>query len=521
MEMKPPRRFLVCFLMIVFFFMALAPVVQAQDSGPGKSQWVFPDRKGKLSYKTLEAGDKIADFSHAGYQGGGVSVPSVPVKMKVSPSGGDDSGTIQQAIDAVSKMELVNGFRGAVLLAPGTYLCEKALTLTASGVVLRGSGSGSNGTIITMKGDPHTCIIVKGSPESKVVGNSTTISDAYVPSGAAAFQVADASGFKTGDTIRITRPVTESWVSFMGMDRLVRDGKPQTWIRGDIQTQCIVKKITRNEITLEVPLTDSYDARYLGASGVTVEKISVKGELSQIGVEDIRIVSPGQSVTINQRHNKALTMGGIADGWVRNLEIFNTVNSISITARRVTVDNVSIMHDAPTIGTAKPADINGSGPQLLFNRCSITGDNVFFFATGPKVSGPIVLLNCTFKGNGWIQPHQRWATGVLVDGCEVPGGGIDFMNRGAMGSGHGWSIGWAVAWNCKAKSFLNQQPPGAANWVIGCRGERQQRAIPFDKQPFLPEGIYESHGTPVEPASLYLAQLSERLGEHVLKNIGY
>jgi hypothetical protein len=38
-----------------------------------KSQWVYPDAKGKLVYKTLESGDKIMDFSYAGYMGGGVN----------------------------------------------------------------------------------------------------------------------------------------------------------------------------------------------------------------------------------------------------------------------------------------------------------------------------------------------------------------------------------------------------------------------------------------------------------------
>jgi len=71
------------------------------------------------------------------------------------------------------------------------------------------------------------------------------------------------------------------------------------------------------------------------------------------------------------------------------------------------------------------------------------------------------------------------------------------MNRGVMGSGHGWAIGWAVAWNCRAKSFLNQQPPGAANWIIGSRGEQQKRAIPFDTLPLLPEGIYDSYSKQV------------------------
>lgn len=95
------------------------------------------------------------------------------------------------------------------------------------------------------------------------------------------------------------------------------------------------------------------------------------------------------------------------------------------------------------------------------------------------------------------------------------------MNRGSMGSGHGWAIGWAVAWNSTAKSFLNQLPPGTANWVIGSTGEKQKRAIPFKQDPDLPEGIYDSHGSLVAPASLYLAQLKERLGKAALKNIGY
>jgi hypothetical protein len=197
------------------------------------------------------------------------------------------------------------------------------------------------------------------------------------------------------------------------------------------------------------------------------------------------------------------------------------VNSISITGDRITVEGVNITHDLPTTGAAKPADLNGSGHQILFSRCRITGDNVFYLATGAKVSGPIVLLDCVFKGTGWIQPHQRWATGLLVDNCQVPEGGIDFMNRGEYGSGHGWAIGWSVAWNSNAATLLNQRPPGSANWMIGCRGERQKKPMPFTKAPVLPEGIYDSYQSPVTPRSLYLAQLSQRLGKEALSRIGY
>jgi len=500
----------------LFVLMILAIHTYAQS----KSEWIYPDAQGKLVYKALPAGDKIMDFSYAGYMGGGVSIPDVPVKATVNPADGDNTDAIQSAIDQVSKMPLVNGLRGAVLLAAGQYSCSKTLNISASGVVLRGSGSGEKGSVINMTGDPHVCVAVRIRPSVTASGPKTTLADAYVPSAAKTFNVAGASGFAVGDIIQIIRPVTPEWLAFMGMDRLVRDGKKETWVSGEIATERVIQNISGNSITVTVPLSDSYDAKYTGP--VTVQKVTVKGQESQIGIENFRIISQAQSVTITQGHNSGINMGGITDGWIRNMEIFNTVNSVSITGNRITVDNLSIMHDVPTLGAAKPADLNGSGSQILFNNCKITGDNVFYLATGPKVSGPIVLLNCVFKGGGWIQPHQRWATGLLVDNCQVPNGGIEFMNRGEMGSGHGWAIGWAVAWNCTAKSFLNQMPPGSANWLIGCKGSIEHGSMPFEKgAPNLPDGIMDSHNKPVDPQSLYLTQLGERLGKQALKNIGY
>lgn len=510
---------------ILFSFFILTSfsfsLVQAQNNKLAKSQWVYLNSKGKLDYKTLPQGDRIMDFSFAGYMGGGVKIPLVDTKIPLTPVEGDNSESIQDAIDKVSEMPLVSGFRGAVLLKPGNYNCEKTIQINASGVVLRGSGSGEDGTVINMTGKPHLCISVRGQVVSKPVGTAVDFADKYVPSGSTSFTLTDASAFSTGDTIRIARPVTDAWVDFMGMDLLVRDGKKQTWITGEITCERIIVKKEKNKITVDVPLTDSYDSKYLNPPGVSVMKISTAGELSQIGIENLRIQSPAQSVTINEGSNRAFSMSGLTDGWARNIEVFNTVNSVSVTGKRITVDNLSILHEQPTKGAAKPADLNGSGQQLFFNNCKITGDNLFFFGTGAKVTGPVVLLNCVFKGNGWIQPHQRWATGLLVDGCEVPDGGIDFMNRGAYGSGHGWTIGWAVAWNCRAKSYLNQMPPGAANWVIGSIGTHDQKAMPFNKEPLVQEGIYDSPGINVAPKSLYLAQLSERLGKKALVNIGY
>jgi hypothetical protein len=512
------RKFLFSVFTVIVFCSSGA---LAQNNKPAKSQWAYLNSNGKLHYKTLPGGDRIMDFSSAGYLGGGVKIPLIEEKITLSPVAGDNSEAIQNAIDKVSEMPLTNGFRGAVLLKAGNYDCERTININASGVVLRGSGSGAGGTVINMTGKPHLCISVRGHVVTNTVGTAANFADNYVPSGATSFTVTDASAFTVGDTIRIVRPVTEAWVHFMGMDVLERNGKKQTWITGEIICNRAIIKKDKNKITVDVPLTDSYDAKYLYPPGVSVVKVTTSGELSQVGIENLRINSPAESVTISQGSNKAFSMSGLTDGWARNIEVFNTVNSVSVTGRRITVDNLTILHTLPTLGAAKPADINGSGQQLFFNNCKITGDNLFFFGTGAKVTGPIVLLNCVFRGNGWIQPHQRWATGLLVDNCEVPDGGIDFMNRGEYGSGHGWTIGWAVAWNSKAKAFLNQMPPGSANWVIGGTGEHAKKTMPFNTGLFVPEGIYDLPGVTVTPASLYLAQLAERLGKKTLANIGY
>jgi hypothetical protein len=160
---------------------------------------------------------------------------------------------------------------------------------------------------------------------------------------------------------------------------------------------------------------------------------------------------------------------------------------------------------------------------LLVLRCSSTGDEEFFVMTGARNQGPNVVLDSTFHGNGHIQPHQRWATGLLVDNAHVPEGGINLMNRGQMGTGHGWTMGWGVVWNSSAATFLIQNPPGAANWSIGNSGTETTAPMkiigvhPRDLGPPLPQGFIESPSHPVLPASLYRQQLAERLGPAALK----
>ena len=505
-------------LVAIFAGMLAAPKIFS-----AQSQWVYYGHDSKLAYKTLPEGDRIMDFSYAGYMGGGVKIPGVRAMKTVRPSGGDDTAAIQNAIDEVSAMPLQNGFRGAVLLAPGTFNCNRTLAIKSSGVVLRGSGTGENGTTIKMTGNPHLCLFIGTSAEAMPDAEPVSITDDYVPSGANCFHIADAAKFQPGDVVLIDRPATPAWVKFMGMDTLVRHGREEHWVSGEMHTERVIKNISGNLITLEVPLADSFDARYLNPPGGSVVKCSLGSRPTQIGAENFRIVAPALATTIDHPLFSALHMDGVSDAWVRDLHVENTMNSFRFGANtsRITIEYVNIRHAVASIGAAKPEDFWTGGTQTLVSRCTDVGNNVFYFSTGPRMMGPVAVLDCTFRGDGHIQPHMRWATGLLVDNCKVPDGGIDLMDRGIMGSGHGWTVGWAVAWNCLAKTYTIQQPPGSMNWAIGCVGRPLNSSQPGDQKKILPNGIFESLGAPVEPASLYLAQLRERLGPQALANIGY
>jgi hypothetical protein len=473
----------------------------------GKSEWAYLGIDHKLHYKSDAHGNHIMDFSAAGYRGGGVVLPNVLVSKRLLPAAGDNTAQIQAALDEA---------KGAVVLAAGEYELAGPLTIKRSGVVLRGAP----GATIKLSGKPHRFLDIRGAGTYQVEGAPAAILDAYVPSGADSFRVRDAASFHAGDRVLVQHPVTADWVHFMGMDTLVRDGKQQTWIKAGsvIRTDRVVKSVAGDRITLDVPLSDSLDAKYTAA---TLAHYSFPGRITEVGVEGLKIIAPFDDVPITGPQFTALHIDAAEDAWARDIDIQETQNGITIgaTAKRVTLTNVRIHHGAAHSGSAAPADFALQGTQILLDRCSVTGaEGTWPVVTQAQVTGPLVVLNFHADHRG-VAPHQRWATGLLVDGGDFPGAGertagIAFTNRSIMGSGHGWDIGWAVAWNVRSPFLVVQQPPGAINWCIGCIGR------PTDSKTG-PDGVFDSTDKMVEPKSLYLEQLRERLGEQALKAIGY
>ncbi len=518
------------------------------DTAAHYSRWVQPAADGKLAYAVTKNGDHIVDFSYAGYRGGGVALPNAPVVQTLTPSGADDTAALQSALDRLAPIAAKASAPQALLLAPGVFHLSAPVTISASNVVLRGSGRDK--TTIQLTGAPHIGFII-GMATSSAPANAdaeaeptpaeapaqqsahahTTLTDVYVPCGTRQLPVANASGFSVGDTILIKRPTTPEYLHFMGMDHLTREGKEEHWIGSSITTERRIAAINGNILILDVPITDDYDPHFGGGAMTTVTAVPAPRRIHDAAIESLALTAPAHGIDYNfsDPHFDGIHITAAEDIWLRDLDIRDTTDFVEVEApaRRVTIDRVDLTEHKPVTSSAKPFGFSLAGTQTLVMRSSAHGDKLFFAATQSRIQGPNVLLDCDFTGDQAVEPHQRWATGFLVDNVHVHGGGINFINRGEMGSGHGWTIGWSVIWNSTADEITAQLPPGSINLVIGSKGERRQQPMPIkgshghNQGPDLPEAFYDSYNKPVQPRSLYLQQLTDRLGPQALSNIGY
>src|SRR5262249_18807430 len=142
---------------------------------------------------------------------------------------GDDTSRIQQALDQVAQLTPnAQGIRGAVLLTAGTYRIGGTLNIKASGVVLRGAGSGADGTLLLAQGQARTLVTMAGTGSWQQEGPVHHVTDDYVPVGSRTFKVDNTNGMAVGDHIIVQRPTTAKWIHAIGMDRIPprKDGKP-------------------------------------------------------------------------------------------------------------------------------------------------------------------------------------------------------------------------------------------------------------------------------------------------------
>ena len=215
-------------VLLAIFFLSLLSITQLNAQEPAAPQdrsqrFLYPANNGRLTYTAESLGNRVPDYSHCGFRGGNVPLPELQAMVLVDSIEGDATTAIQKAIDYVSDRPLnADGFRGAVLLGPGTFNVEGQLTIWRSGVVLRGSvmpnvpSFDQNplhlATTIHATGlDRRTLIRIcgKGNPQ---LGNEVNIADNYVAVGSTQLTVAEPVPYRVGTDIVITHPSTSKWI---------------------------------------------------------------------------------------------------------------------------------------------------------------------------------------------------------------------------------------------------------------------------------------------------------------------
>ncbi|MBA4065621.1 MAG: pectate lyase [Isosphaera sp.] len=482
---------------------SVALILVAVAGADPERRYVHPGPDGRLAYPADARGNRVPDFSHAGY-GGGAAIPDVPVRAVVAPGKGDAGPRIQAAIDHVAGLAPgADGFRGAVLLLTGRHEVAGHLRIGTSGVVLRGQGKE---TVLVATGTDRRAVVRVRGRADRTEEKPRPVADAYVPVGVDTLRLGSADGLKAGDAVVVEHPSTEKWIAAIGMDRFPsRDkGSYLDWKPGtlDIRWDRVVTKVDGDRVTLDAPLTTALDAAHGTA---TVRRYAWPGRVRNVGVENLRLESAFDPKNPHDEDHAwtGVTVENAEDVWVRRVSFRHLAGSavaVWETARRVTVEDCDSADPVSEVGGQRRHTFLTAGGQTLFLRCTATGGR-HDFAVGHLAPGPTAFVRCkATDAHGFSGPVGSWASGVLYDNVHVDGGGLALTNRETDDHGVGWAAANSVLWQCSAPVVTCRTPPTAQNWAVGVWGQ------------LVGDGHWRQFNEFVKPDSLYEAQLADRLG---------
>ncbi|WP_175633316.1 DUF6298 domain-containing protein [Pedobacter ghigonis] len=504
--LKAPPLKTISILVIAFLVSQVSFGQKTKPVEPPKP--IFKGKDGKMAYTADAQGNRIPDFSYAGYMAGEKVIPTATVKIVVPVVEGDATPYIQRAIDMVSALQPgKDGLRGAVLLEKGTYQVAGTLKISASGVIIRGSGMGENGTRIFATGLDRIGLIRILGKNNKIQQAAVAITDTYVPVNAMQLTLADANGFKVGDRITIQRPSTKEWIETLKTVEFGGGESALGWKPGtrDIFWDRKITAINGSTITFDAPITTALDAKFGGA---TVAKYKWDGRIAQVGIEHLKLESDYHKDNIKDEYHRwtAICIENAEDAWVRQVVFEHFVGSavnVLATAKRITVEDCKSLAPVSEIGGERRNTFLTTGQQTLFQRL-YSEYGYHDFAVGFCAPGPNVFVQCqSYLPFSFSGAYDSWASGVLFDIVNIDGQALSYLNRGQDGQGAGWSAANSVFWQCSAARVDNYQPPTAQNWAFGTWAQ------------FAGNGYWDMSNEQIQPRSLYYAQLKDRLGNSV------
>jgi len=477
----------------------------------------------------------LHDFSYAGYRNGETPPSSPPgaVYDVVRAFGADASGRsdasqrIQAAIDEASA---AGG--GVVFFPRGTFRIERTLSVTASGVVLRGEGARSvlrfpNGRGLTIAGS------VSRSAPRPLAADAASRSNEIL--------VSNAVGLTPGDDVVVGWTITPAFIAAHGMTGTWKafNGQYQQMFRSQVVSVDTTSRPHR--VVLDVPLRYAAKVR----DGAAIQKES--GYLREVGIESLSIsnaTSWAAAWASDRVH--AITITGVEDAWVRDVHSVAAPGATGMNAgdERAyhlrsggivieTAKRVSVLRSS----MENPQNRGGGGNGYLFefsktnevlfaDTVAKNGRHNFIQNWGFGNSGT-VFLRCVSEGSEVhyasdgstpVEPaasehHHSLAMATLVDDSRLDDG-FKLENRRTWSEGAGHTSTESVVWRPSGAGTVVSRQFGWG-YVIGAHDGVDVDTLveTWTGQGTAPEDFVEGEGAgdTLYPPSLYEHQRARRL----------
>ena len=267
--------------------------------------------------------------------------------------------------------------------------------------------------------------------------------------------------------------------------------------------------------------------------GGEVRKVLKNQRISQVGIESITFESDYDATVldgttcVDENHaNRAVQFSNAQHCWAQNISARYFINEcveIASSAKYVTVTDCSATDFVSLIEGSRRYAFEINGQMSLVKNC-VADHARHAFVQGARVCGPNVFYNCaSTNDHSTSEPHHRWAMGCLYDNVSVTQG-LQAVQRGDYGTGHGWAGANMVFWNCAGPHIGVMKPPTAQNFAIGVSGVpavgcesiaqrwirsmnvKAKKIFTYNGYPFAGDGYMELANRPAAIESLYLAQ---------------